>query len=261
MAIQLPTVNVAASDTFQTMIDKLNGVINTVANSVVTANTSANGAATTGNAFVVGILGGTVLVANTLRGGNVQSSANLTITSNTITIGANTILADSGLKLGNTTINAVINSTGVSISGNSQLTGAGLSIGNNTVNAVINSTGVSISGIPLPLGNNKATVAVGGTLVGSASRINFSGSGSANVAATVDAGNGQINVVVSATSALGVSGGTNTMVLFNDSGLIGGNAGFTYTKSTNNVSIANTLTIGTAVVNSTSYFAGNSIAN
>lgn len=44
-------------------------------------------------------------------------------------------------------------------------------------------------------------------------------------------------------------GGSNTHVLFNDSGSAGGNGGFTYDKSTNNVVIANTITVGNSSVN------------
>ena len=46
-------------------------------------------------------------------------------------------------------------------------------------------------------------------------------------------------------------GGSNTTLQFNDSGNLGGSAGFTFNKTTNNVLIANTLTVGTATVNST----------
>jgi len=46
-------------------------------------------------------------------------------------------------------------------------------------------------------------------------------------------------------------GGTNTTIQFNDSTNLGGSVGFTFDKTTNNVVIANTLTVGTATVNST----------
>lgn len=48
-------------------------------------------------------------------------------------------------------------------------------------------------------------------------------------------------------------GGSNTYIQYNDSGALGGSAGFTYNESTNNVFVANTLTVGTATVNSTFY--------
>ncbi len=70
-------------------------------------------------------------------------------------------------------------------------------------------------------------------------------------------------------------GGTNTQVQFNDSGILGGVAGFTFDKSTNNMTLANTFTVGgVSVINSTAIqvganvvlsqttlFAGNSTIN
>lgn len=280
MSIQLPVVNAAANDTWQALVDKTNGVINTIANSVVTANTNANGATTTGNVFIIGIAGATTMVANTLRGGNVQSSANLTISSNALftgdiiklganvvvntsalALGANVVLTDSQAKFGNSTANAIINSTAVAV-GLAILTGTALSLGNSTVNAVVNTSGVSISGAALPLANNKAAVAVNGTLVGTATRINFSGSGAATVSGTVDVGNSQINVIINSIVSLGNGvGGANTQVLFNDSTNLAGAPAFTFNNVTNSVAIANTLTVGTTVVNSSIYFMGNSTVN
>ena len=66
---------------FEALIDKVNEVANLVSNSAVTANTTQG--LTTGNVYVDGIFSATTLSANTaLRGGNVDSSAVLTITSN-----------------------------------------------------------------------------------------------------------------------------------------------------------------------------------
>lgn len=280
MSIQLPVVNAAANDTWQALVDKLNGVINTVANSVVTANTNANGATTTGNVFIIGTAGATVLVANTLRGGNVQSSANLTVSSNALftgdiiklganvvvntsalALGANIVLSDSQAKFGNSTANAIINSTAVAV-GLAILTSTALSLGNSTVNAVVNTSGVSISGAALPLANNKAAVAVNGALIGTATRINFIPGGSASLAATVDVANSQVNVIITSSLTLANgAGGANTNVLFNNSQQIGGTGGFTFDQTTNNAVIANTLTVGTTVVNSSIHFMGNSTIN
>jgi hypothetical protein len=52
-------------------------------------------------------------------------------------------------------------------------------------------------------------------------------------------------------SAGATAGGTNTTIQFNDSNSLGGSGGFIFNKTTNNVTIANTLTVGTATVNST----------
>jgi hypothetical protein len=47
--------------------------------------------------------------------------------------------------------------------------------------------------------------------------------------------------------------GSDTYVQFNDGGLANGVAGFTFTKTTNTLFVSNTVTIGTASVNSTNY--------
>ena len=45
--------------------------------------------------------------------------------------------------------------------------------------------------------------------------------------------------------------GSNTQVQFNDSGSLAGSAGFTFNKTTNNLTIANTVIVGNSTVNST----------
>jgi hypothetical protein len=281
MSIQLPVVNAAANDTFQHLIDKTNAIINTVANSVITANTNANGATTTGNAYVSGIFGATTITTSALRGGNVQSSANLLISSNalftgdilmlgsnitlntsSLSLGANVSLTNSRASLGNSTVNAVLNSTALALSANMVLLGTGLFFGNSTVNAVVNTSGLSISGVAIPTADTRDAVAVDGALIGTGSRINFSGAGAANVAATVDVGNNQINVVITSTVSLGNGvGGSNTNILFNDSTAMGGTAALTFDKNGNNLFVANGATIGNTTINSTSWFMGNSIVN
>ena len=47
--------------------------------------------------------------------------------------------------------------------------------------------------------------------------------------------------------------GANTQIQYNDSGSFGASAGFTFNETTNNVTVANTLVVGTATVNSTFY--------
>ena len=47
--------------------------------------------------------------------------------------------------------------------------------------------------------------------------------------------------------------GSDTQVQFNDGGVANGSAGFTFAKTTNTLSISNTINVGTATVNSTNY--------
>lgn len=74
---------VIASDTFGSWVSKTNEVATAFAETVtVKANTS--GDLSTGNGFVVGIFGANTLTTTNIRGGNVTTSGNLTIISNTV---------------------------------------------------------------------------------------------------------------------------------------------------------------------------------
>jgi len=82
MAKTISQIN-TASDTFQVWVNRTNDLANVVSIEVVTANNETGGALTTGNAYVNGIFSVATLSAYTgLRGGNVDTSAVLTITSN-----------------------------------------------------------------------------------------------------------------------------------------------------------------------------------
>ena len=61
--------------------------------------------------------------------------------------------------------------------------------------------------------------------------------------------------------AAGSPGGSNTFIQFNDSSTFSGTSGLTFDKTTNNFFIGNTVTIGTAVINSTGQWSGNSTVN
>ena len=73
---QTTTLINISTDTWQTLVNKVNELANLASNTMVTANTNANGSVTTGNAYGNGIFTYTTLTAETaLRGGTVQSSA------------------------------------------------------------------------------------------------------------------------------------------------------------------------------------------
>ena len=98
-----------STDTWQGVIDKVNELANLVSNTVVTANSDANGSVTTGNAYGNGIFAYTTLTVETaLRGGNVQSAAALPISSNVHITGTL-------LRVGSASVNAVINSTSFTV--------------------------------------------------------------------------------------------------------------------------------------------------
>lgn len=99
---------VLATDTFAQWLQLTNDMANAYHNVVTTAANS-SGDYTTGNAFISGIFGGnTVVVYDALRGGNVATAANLTITSNVAMTGANSSF----------TSNVYINASNVSMNAN-----------------------------------------------------------------------------------------------------------------------------------------------
>ena len=82
----------------------------------------------------------------------------------------------------------------------------------------------------------------------------ISANGSNGSAGEVLTSNGTGNYWAPANAASGGNPtGENTAIQFNNSGLFGGNSGFTFNQVTNNAVLANTLFIGTGTVNSTSY--------
>lgn len=113
MTKSIATVNVSA-DTFQIFIDRVNELILASNAEYVTANNNANGSVTVGNAYFSGIFFANVLATSALRGGNVQTTANLAIISN-VTISGNVF------SIGNSTVNVAANSSSLSISGKSVL--------------------------------------------------------------------------------------------------------------------------------------------
>ncbi len=143
-----------STDTWQTVINKVNELANLSSNTFVTANSNANGSITTGNAYGNGIFTFTTLTAESeLRGGNVQTATILTVTSNVIiatgnnlTIGnstVNTFLGGTTLSMGNTTVNATVNTTYLSLGSaavNVSISESALYFGNTTVNTVANTT-------------------------------------------------------------------------------------------------------------------------
>ena len=108
MAIQLTPINSLANNTVTTLVALANAIVNAIATVVVTANGSANGSLTIGNGYVSGILGASVIAAGQLQGGNVQSSANLVIASNTFINGGS-------FSIGNSSANSTMNSINVTV--------------------------------------------------------------------------------------------------------------------------------------------------
>jgi hypothetical protein len=160
MTFSVAQINTAA-DTFQVLIDRVNSLANVSSNLAVTVAASANGSLSTGNGYVNGSFGSVVLVTPTLRGGNVQAAANLTVSSNVsfgnstanvfvghgwVNVGSNVLIDTVKMTLGNTTVNTQINSIGISLSGNLVVNSTFFSLGNSSVNVSANSSRLSLGG-------------------------------------------------------------------------------------------------------------------
>lgn len=202
MAVALNTVNVNA-DTFDNLITKLNLALTAISTQVVTANSNANGSVTTGNTFINGIVFANTLSTSSLRGGNVQSSANLAIGSNTVITGfasvSQHLLVTTYLTVGTFTVNTTA-----------------FSVGNSTVNTSINSTTIVTTDIDTTIAN-----VVSGTIeILSSNTIAANAVTVGNVAIStslMSIGNSTVNTVVNST-AFAVANGSGTFVVaFGDS--------------------------------------------
>lgn len=109
MAEQLIPISTLANNTINTLIALANSLANVIATTTVTANGAANGALTTGNGYVSGIFGASIMTPGLLRGGNIQSSA-------TLPLASNLYITNSGiLSVGNSTVNSTMNSINITV--------------------------------------------------------------------------------------------------------------------------------------------------
>lgn len=171
MAKSIPQI-VIATDTFAGWVSKTNLIIDTIANEAVTVNSTTNGANTTGNGSVIGILTANTLGANLLRGGGIGNTANL----NSLTIGFSNSTVSSNVTVTGYTSNVTSNNLNVTSntvigSGTQRLTAnvANVSITTNTF-SISSSSNVDIASSVVITGdatvnnyltfNNKATIDV-----------------------------------------------------------------------------------------------------
>lgn len=140
---------VVATDTFSSLITKTNQVITALGSEIITANSSVDGANTTGNTNLIGIFGAnTIAVGTALRGGTVNAAANLNISSNATFTGANASFS-ANLVITNTvtTVNAItmfVTGPTLNVSSNATFSGNVTSSGNRlTVTSNANFTGAN----------------------------------------------------------------------------------------------------------------------
>ena len=109
MAKSLTPVN-ANADTFEVWVNRTNDLINALAVETVTVFSNSIGAQTAGNGFVTGILSAITLSANNIRGGNVQTTTLLTVSSNVNFATGNIV------SVGNSTVNGILTETSFQLS-------------------------------------------------------------------------------------------------------------------------------------------------
>jgi hypothetical protein len=133
--------SVANNNSFEQWVDVTNQLANALSETL-TVSLTANGDLVTGNSQVNGVFGSTTLAANTIRGGTVNTSANLTISSNVNFTGANTNLNSTNINITGANTNLNSNSTVTVVSIKNDGTGTNSILGGNnitiTANLVIN---------------------------------------------------------------------------------------------------------------------------
>lgn len=229
MSRTLLQINVAANDTFNTLITRLNQVINTISNGVVTVGTSASPDVSTGNGAVNGHFSVNTFYTEILYGGSIGNTKPLYVYSNLI---ANAFLQTYvSLTVGNSTSNLFCNSSILKIGSNVNINTSSISVGNSTVNLTLNSTSILIGNTQV----GKTQIANNGTVVGTQSKLNFVANGIA-LDVINDANNDQVILSFTANGGLAV-GGSNTHVQFSDGSTLGGSNSFTFNRTTNTLSV------------------------
>jgi hypothetical protein len=201
-----------------------NGTISAIStitggNLATAGNLSAGGNANVGNLGTTGVFATTLSASGNINGANVVASAGLfgaTLSSTgTATVG-NLETAGTISSTGTATVGNV--STGGTIDATANITGGNLVTSNAVFTpAVTNLTGnvaISANGT-----SNVMVVSSGGVAV--TGNLSVSGNISGNFAGNISAA------------------GSNTQVLFNDGGLVGANANFTFDKVTDTLQLAN----------------------
>ena len=234
-----------STDTFQVMIDRINLIANAISNAVVTVDTSSVGSTSVGNAAINGTLSAQTVATNSLRGGNVQTSAVLPITSN-VSIGnssSNVVISSSSVTINTSLGNSVFTSTGYAI-GNLVVSTSAVQVGNSSYYGQVNYGGLFTTS---PSGST--TVAPAYVSVSPNTFINSTGyyAGNTQIIATgvIVGGNASIN-----STALSVGNSTINAVINSSSISVGGH-------SIN----ASSLAFGNSTVNASSVAVGNSIMN
>ena len=273
LSTEIITANSTVANTGNTDVPRTAQLYGTFGGNTIVVTDNMRGGNVVG-AFANLLIQTNTIVSNTnstnllLQVANNTLSSNVTVnsfktgifTGNSIamSVGANVIANSTALLVGNATVNTVI-------------TQINYAVGNSSVNTFISATSIDTDGTLAVLGNTTLSntllvtgnatfsntmavtgnatfsnqVSVSGNLVLS-STTGVISNGSVGSNGALLASNGSATYWSVPTSPPAPSG-SNTTVTFNDSGAFGGSDGFTFNKTTNNVVIANTLTIGGSI--------------
>jgi len=205
--------DVATTDDFSTWLARTNSLLGALRDSTITAGSPYQN--TTGNAQLFGIFNSSTLVAtNGIRGGNVSTSAELTVTSNVDVEGK---LSING--------NNVINSTGYWVGDTTGLKGQKGEVGSAGSAGDKGDTGQK---------GQKGEVGVTGSTGSDGDKGDTGQKGQKGAAGS------------------GIPAGSNTQVQYNDDGAFAGDANFTYDTGTDTLSV--TINTGGMVGNTTGSF-------
>lgn len=224
-------------DKFSTLFIRVNELVTALNVETVTVNSLANGALSSGNGFVNGIFGANTLVVTTLRGGNVQSSGNLTISSNVSFTG----------NILNISTTATVNIGSHFANATHSIIPTQVSVGNSTVNLVLSSNSITIGGTAYSNLAPRVTVSNNFTTIGTRGKINFKPSNAIQLLLEDDAANDCISITI-VNNETPTASGSNTYVQINDMGVFGATAGFTFNKTTNTVYVANNLSTNNIIL-------------
>jgi hypothetical protein len=166
-----------------------------------------------------------------------NSLSSVTVDPNSVVSGnstVNVVANSTSLVVSNSTLSVVVGPATVAVGANSIVSATSYFVGNSTVNAVVNSSTIKINS------NTTANVTISG-----ANSVQQDGTYFLNA-----------NGSYTQPTAVASPGGSNTQVQYNDSGTMGGSAGFTFDETSNDVTVANTVTSvthksGNSTVNST----------
>jgi hypothetical protein len=238
-----------AIDTFSGLIAKTNSLLYDMSTGIVSVDFTTNGAVASGNGGVNGILFAQTMVATSaLRGGNTTSNAVLTITTNVAMDGV-------FLTVGNTTINSVVNTTTFRTGSASVFTVVNATSFSGTSNNSTNFGGLSLATVQGQITGNAATAYTNAIAIAANATNLTSGTvntlrlpAAINVATSVYVGGASIFTVVNATSFSGTANNSNNLggsSLSTVQGQITGNAATAYTNAIAIAANATNLTSGT----------------